>query len=67
MVNDTVLVKIEVVNLDIVSDGTSEVEAWCTKVFVGEHLQTYWISKETNELLKQSIKLGEGVFFDFVR
>jgi hypothetical protein len=30
-------------------------------------LQTYWVSKDSKELLKQSVKIGDGVFFEFVR
>lgn len=67
MVNDTVLVRIEVTQQNKVFNGDREVDAWCVSVFIGENLQTYWISKDSNELLKQSIKLGEGVFFEFVR
>jgi hypothetical protein len=67
MVNDTVLVRIEVIELHKVWNGERLVDAWCVPVFIGEQLQTYWISKDKSELLKQSVKLGENKFFEFIR
>jgi hypothetical protein len=67
MVNDTVIVRIEVLGIEKVFDGEWEVDAWCVPVFIGDNLQTYWVSKDTKELLKQSVKIGDGVFFEFVR
>ncbi|MFD2443727.1 hypothetical protein ACFSO7_06990 [Bacillus sp. CGMCC 1.16607] len=67
MVKATVPVQIEVTGIDKISDGIKEVDAWCIQLHFGENLQTYWISSKTKELLKQSVKLSEGVYFDFVR
>ncbi|CAG9608732.1 DUF3108 domain-containing protein [Pseudoneobacillus rhizosphaerae] len=67
MVNDTVIVRIEVLGLEKIFDGAREVDAWCVSVYIGESLQTYWVSKDLKELLKQSVKIGDGVFFEFVR
>jgi hypothetical protein len=67
MVNDTVNVRIEVVGLENVFDGERDVDAWCVPVWLGDHLQTYWLSKDSKELLKQSVKIGDGVLFEFVR
>lgn len=67
MVNDTILVGIEVNGLEKIFDGEREVDAWCVPVYMGENLQTYWVSKDSKELLKQSVKIGNGIFFEFVR
>lgn len=67
MVNNTVIVRIEVIGLEKVFDGEQVVDAWCVPVYMGENLQTYWVSKDSKELLKQSVKIGDGVFFEFVR
>lgn len=67
MVGNTVQVKIDVDNKEKIHDGQRDVDAYRIKVHFGEQLQTYWISVETKELLKQSVKLGEQVYFDFVR
>jgi hypothetical protein len=67
MVNDTVIVRLEVLGLEKIFDGEREVDAWCVPVYIGGNLQTYWVSKDTKELLKQSVKIGDGVFFEFVR
>jgi hypothetical protein len=67
MVSDTVIVTIEVVDLHMIWDGERLVEAWYVPVCIGEQLQSYWISKDTRELLKQSVKLGEGTYFEFIR
>jgi hypothetical protein len=67
MVNDTVIVRIEVIDLEKLFDGEREVDAWCVPVYMGENLQTYWVSKDSKELLKQSVQIGDGVFFEFVR
>jgi hypothetical protein len=67
MVNDTVIVRLEVLGLEQIFDGEREVDAWCVPVYIGGNLQTYWVSKDTKELLKQSVKIGDGVFFEFVR
>lgn len=67
MVNDTILVGIEVNGLEKIFDGEREVDAWCVPVYLGENLQTYWVSKDSKELLKQSVTIGNGVFFEFVR
>ncbi|HLO12552.1 MAG TPA: hypothetical protein VK190_10085 [Pseudoneobacillus sp.] len=67
MVNDTITVKLDVVGLENISDGSLDVDAWKVNVFLGENLQTYWIGKDTKELLKQSVKISENVYFEFVR
>jgi hypothetical protein len=67
MVNDTVVVRIGVSGLEKVFNGEREVDAWCVPVYMGENLQTYWVSMDSKELLKQSVKIGDGVFFEFIR
>jgi hypothetical protein len=67
MVNDSVLVRIEVIGLEKIFDGEQEVDAWCVPVYMGENLQTYWVSKDSKELLKQSVRIADGVFFEFIR
>lgn len=67
MESQTVVAKIEVTQKEKISDGNQDVDAWCVQLFFGDKLQTYWISCETNEILKQSVKIRDGVFFDFVR
>ncbi|WML49213.1 hypothetical protein RCG23_03765 [Neobacillus sp. PS3-34] len=67
MVGNTVQVKIDVNSNEKVHDSQRDVDAYRVQVHFGEQLQTYWISVETKELLKQSVKLGEQVYFDFVR
>jgi hypothetical protein len=67
MVNDSIIVRIEVIGIEKIFDGKLEVDAWRVPVYMGESLQTYWVSKDSRELLKQSVKVGDGVFFEFVR
>jgi hypothetical protein len=67
MVNDTIIVRIEVIGLERVFNGELEVDAWCVPVYMGENLQTYWVCKDSKELLKQSVKVKDGVFFEFIR
>jgi hypothetical protein len=67
MIGVSVDVHLVVNGLDRVFDGKEDVDAWRIPIDIGGSVQTYWISKETKELLKQSVMVGEGVFFDFIR
>ncbi|MHC0037014.1 hypothetical protein [Pseudoneobacillus sp. C159] len=67
MIGSTVGVNLEVTSLDRVFDGEQELDAFRIPIDIGGLVQTYWISKDTKELLKQSVMLSEGVFFDFIR
>ncbi|WP_442599734.1 hypothetical protein [Neobacillus sp. D3-1R] len=67
MEHQTVSANLQVLQIDKVSNGMEEVDAWCIRFYFGDKLQTYWISCETKKLLKQSVKISNGIFFDFVR